>query len=358
MKKGVLNVDPHAAVYLLPMADGGEGTVEALMEAVKGEIIYHQVTGPLGKQVMAYYGLFPDGKTAVIEMAAASGLPLVPKDLRNPLLTTTYGTGELIKLALDHGCTRLIIGIGGSATNDGGVGMAQALGYRFKDQNGQEIPFGGGALSQIHTIDPKNRDPRLNNLQVIVACDVDTVLCGERGASAVFGPQKGATPEIVSLLDYGLSHLAVKIKEVLDVDVFSLLGGGAAGGLGAGLVAFLGGTLKRGIDIVMDECGFDQYAQEVDLIFTGEGNTDFQTVMGKTPVGVAKRAKQFHRPVICVSGGLGDGYQEIYQFGVDAAFSIIPYPATLDEAFEYGLKWIEETVESIVRMYSFKKENK
>ncbi|UOF91005.1 glycerate kinase [Fodinisporobacter ferrooxydans] len=352
MKRGVLKVDPHAIVNLLPMADGGEGTVEALVEAVKGEMIHCQVTGPLGEPVSAFYGLFPEGKTAIIEMAAASGLPLVPKELRDPMLTTTFGTGELIRQTLDRGCTRLIIGIGGSATNDGGIGMAQALGYHFIDQNGEEIPFGGGSLYKIQTIDVKNRDPRLENVQVIVACDVDTVLCGERGASAVFAPQKGATSKIVGLLDQGLAHLADKIKETLEMDVISMPGGGAAGGLGAGLVAFLGATLKSGIEIVMDECGFDQFAQDADLVLTGEGNTDLQTVMGKTPVGVAKRAKQFQRPVICLSGGLGDGYQEIYQHGIDAAFSIMPRPGTIEEAFEFGAIWIEEMVESVVRIFS------
>ncbi|MCY9669229.1 glycerate kinase [Paenibacillus alginolyticus] len=351
MERGIKRVDQSAEVRLLPMADGGEGTVEALIEVMKGQIIPESVIGPLGKPVPSFYGFIPEHKTAIIEMAAASGLTLVPKEELNPLITTSYGTGQLIKSALDRGCNRIIIGIGGSATNDGGVGMAQALGYCFLDQQGKELPFGGDALTQLMKIDISGRDPRIDEAEIIVACDVVTLLCGEKGASAVFGPQKGASPEMIAHLDQGLEHMAHQVKETLGISLLDVAGGGAAGGLGAGLVAFAGAKLLSGIEMIMELCSFDRLAEDVDLVITGEGNTDFQTAMGKTPVGVAKRAKQFQLPVICLSGGLGQGYKEVYKHGIDAVFSIMPRPAKLEEAFEHGEQWIEDSLEAIIRLW-------
>lgn len=355
MERGIYRADPDAHVNLLPMADGGEGTVESILASVGGELINQKVTGPMGEIVEAFYGILSDGETAIIEMASASGLPLVEEHSRNPLLSTTYGTGELIKAALDRGCTKIVIGIGGSATNDGGVGMAQALGYRFYDSEGNELAFGGGYLHLLRRIDSCNRDVRLDNVEIIVACDVDIVLCGKHGASSIFGPQKGATQEMIKILDSGLDQLADVIAIEFGKGVKELKGGGAAGGLGVGLVIFAGAKIEKGIDLILELCKFDMLAKETDLVITGEGMTDFQSVMGKAPIGVAKRAKAFNLPTICLSGGLGKGYKEIYNHGIDAAFSIMRIPANLKEAFQYGEIWIEDAMESIIRLYLLKK---
>lgn len=355
MERGIYRADPDAHVNLLPMADGGEGTVESILASVGGELINQKVTGPMGEIVEAFYGILSDGETAVIEMASASGLPLVEEHSRNPLLSTTYGTGELIKAALDRGCTKIVIGIGGSATNDGGVGMAQALGYLFYDSEGNELAFGGGYLHFLRRIDSCNRDVRLDNVEIIVACDVDIVLCGKHGASSIFGPQKGATQEMIKILDSGLDQLADVIAIEFGKGVKELKGGGAAGGLGVGLVIFAGAKIEKGIDLILELCKFDMLAKETDLVITGEGMTDFQSVMGKAPIGVAKRAKAFNLPTICLSGGLGKGYKEIYNHGIDAAFSIMRIPANLKEAFQYGEIWIEDAMESIIRLYLLKK---
>lgn len=355
MERGIYRADPDAHVNLLPMADGGEGTVESILASVGGELINQKVTGPMGEIVEAFYGILSDGETAIIEMASASGLPLVEEHSRNPLLSTTYGTGELIKAALDRGCTKIVIGIGGSATNDGGVGMAQALGYRFYDSEGNELAFGGGYLHLLRRIDSCNRDVRLDNVEIIVACDVDIVLCGKHGASSIFGPQKGATQEMIKILDSGLDQLADVIAIEFGQGVKELKGGGAAGGLGVGLVIFAGAKIEKGIDLILELCKFDMLAKETDLVITGEGMTDFQSVMGKAPIGVAKRAKAFNLPTICLSGGLGKGYKEIYNHGIDAAFSIMRIPANLKEAFQYGEIWIEDAMESIIRLYLLKK---
>lgn len=355
MERGIYRADPDAHVNLLPMADGGEGTVESILASVGGELINQKVTGPMGEIVEAFYGILSDGETAIIEMASASGLPLVEEHSRNPLLSTTYGTGELIKAALDRGCTKIVIGIGGSATNDGGVGMAQALGYRFYDSEGNELAFGGGYLHLLRRIDSCNRDVRLDNVEIIVACDVDIVLCGKHGASSIFGPQKGATQEMIKILDSGLDQLADVIAIEFGKGVKELKGGGAAGGLGVGLVIFAGAKIEKGIDLILELCKFDMLAKETDLVITGEGMTDFQSVMGKAPIGVAKRAKAFNLPTICLSGGLGKGYKEIYNHGIDAAFSIMRITANLKEAFQYGEIWIEDAMESIIRLYLLKK---
>ncbi|GAW91959.1 glycerate kinase [Calderihabitans maritimus] len=357
IEKGVKAVYPEAEVIKLPMADGGEGTVEALVDATGGEIFYHTVTGPLGNKVQAFFGVTGDGKTAVIEMAAASGLPLVPEDKRNPAITTTYGTGELIKAALDKGCRKIILGIGGSATNDGGAGMAQALGAKLVDSCGREIGFGGKELLRLAQIDVKTMDPRLTETEFELACDVDNPLCGPNGASAVYGPQKGATPEMVKELDKALEHYAAVIDSFLDKKVKDVPGAGAGGGIAAGALAFLNARLRPGIEIVIETTKLKDFLKDADLVFTGEGKIDRQTISGKTPLGVARTAKEFGIPVIAVAGTLGKEARVVFEHGIDAVFSAIKEPVSLKEAMENTRLWLAETVENIMRIYSLKKGN-
>ncbi|EOD01812.1 glycerate kinase [Caldisalinibacter kiritimatiensis] len=352
IEKGIKNVCKDAEIVKVPMADGGEGTVKSLVDATKGEIVTECVTGPLGQKIEAFYGILGDRKTAVIEMAAASGLPLVPVNKRNPMLTTTYGTGELIKAALDKGCRKFIIGIGGSATNDGGAGMAQALGVRLLDKEGKEISFGGGELINLHKIDVTNMDKRLKESTFIVACDVDNPLCGPNGASYIYGPQKGATKEMVVRLDNSLKHFAQIVKKDLDKKVENIKGAGAAGGLGAGLVAFLDATLSPGIDIVIEATKLKEKIKDADLVITGEGKIDSQTINGKTPIGVAKIAKKFHIPVIAIAGCISDDAEINHEYGIDTMFSIINYPITVDEALkkEKASFFIKRKIEEIFRL--------
>ncbi|MCI0654638.1 MAG: glycerate kinase, partial [Methylococcaceae bacterium] len=299
IEKGILQVLPDANCIKVPMADGGEGTVQSLVDATSGRIVKKTVIGPLGEPVEAHYGFFGNGRTAVIEMAEASGLPLVPKAKRDPLKMTTFGTGQLILDAIESGATEIIIGIGGSSTNDAGSGMAQALGVRYLDKAGNELNqyASGGILDRIARIDVSGLDCRVRKVSILVACDVDNPLCGARGASAVFGPQKGASPEVVKTLDSNLSKFADLIKETLGNDVKDLPGAGASGGLGAGLVAFCGATLKSGIDIVVEATGLENALEGAHLAITGEGKVDFQTSFGKTPSGVARAAKKMNVPV-------------------------------------------------------------
>lgn len=331
METGIKRVFPQASVLKVPIADGGEGTVEALVAATGGQVVKQQVTGPLGEPVEAFWGILADGETGVIEMAAASGLPLVPKEKRNPRLTTTAGTGELLKAALNRGLKKIIIGIGGSATNDGGTGLARVLGVRFLDEAGRDLPEGGAALSRLDKVDISGIDSRLSDVKILVACDVDNPLCGPRGASAVYGPQKGATPEMVRELDDALARYAVTAKKATGRDIASQPGAGAAGGLGAGLLFFTGAQLRPGVDIVLETVGFRAMVETADFVMTGEGRTDFQTAFGKAPVGVAKIAKTFGKPVVCLSGGLGDGADDVLTQGIDAVASIVPGPLSLDE---------------------------
>ncbi len=329
--RGILKVFPEAEVLKVPIADGGEGTVEALVTATGGEMIFTEVSGPLNEAVEACWGILGDGETAVIEMAAASGLTLIPKDRRNPLITTTYGTGELIKAALDKGLRKLIIGIGGSATNDGGAGVAQALGVKLLDSEGNELPPGGAALINLAAIDLSGLDRRLQESTIMVACDVDNPLCGERGASAVFGPQKGASQEMVAELDAALQNYQMIACKATGRNIAELPGAGAAGGLGAGLMFFTSAKLRPGVDIVIEATGLRDMVAKADLVITGEGCTDFQTAFGKAPVGVAKLANQLAVPVVCLSGSLGQGHQDVLNFGIDALMNIIPYPVCLEE---------------------------
>ena len=350
MERGVLSVFPSAEVRKIPIADGGEGTVAALVTATDGQLRQAEVTDPLGNKISAHWGVLGDGRTAVIEMAAASGLPLVPKEKRDPRVTTTYGTGELIKAALAEGLAKIIIGIGGSATNDGGTGMARALGVRFLDAAGREVAEGGGSLAEICQIDTAGLDPRLKNTEIVVACDVDNPLCGTRGASAVFGPQKGATPEIVQQLDAGLAKYASCARQATGRDVAEKAGAGAAGGLGAGLMFFTPAQLKPGVEIVLDAVGFSDVVSDADFVITGEGRTDFQTAFGKAPVGVAKVAKAHGAPVFCISGGLGDGADDVLAQGIDAVMSICDRPLSLEECMAAGAQLIEPAAARLCRI--------
>jgi len=291
IEKGIKRVLPDARTAIKPMADGGEGTVQALVDATGGKMMSTEVTGPLGERVTARWGILSDKVTAAIEMAAASGLPLVPHEKHNPLVTTTYGTGELVLAALDNGCRKLIIGIGGSATNDGGAGMAQALGARLLDAGGKELPFGGAALARLEHIDISRMDSRITDFEVTLASDVNNPLCGPNGASAIYGPQKGATPEKVRQLDAALSHYADVIRRDLGLDLRDIPGAGAAGGLGLGLMVFLKARPIPGIDVVIKATNFVADLKDADLVFTAEGRIDCQSAMGKVPTGVARKPR-------------------------------------------------------------------
>lgn len=350
MERGIKKVMPNAEFAQVPMADGGEGTVQSLVDATGGELIETEVTGPLGKRTKAVFGILGDKTTAVIEMASASGIQLVKKEERNPLYTTTYGTGELIKAALDKGVKRIFIGIGGSATNDGGAGMLQALGGKLLDKNGQELPFGGGALGKLHKIDLTNLDSRLKEVIIEVACDVTNPLTGKTGASHVFGPQKGATPEIVEILDKNLVHYAEIIRQQFHKDVENIPGAGAAGGLGGGIMAFLNAELKRGVDLVIKYTELEEKVQGATYVFTGEGSIDSQTIFGKTPFGVAKTAKKFGIPVIAFAGRIGDGVEVLYENGIDAIIGIVPGAVSLEEALKKGEINLERAAENIARI--------
>ena len=293
VEKGIKKVYPDAEVKKIAVADGGEGTVDALVYSLKGDLIHHEVTGPLGDRVLAKYGIVHEN-TAVIEMAEASGICLIDKDKRNPMIANTFGTGELILDALNRGCNRILLGIGGSATNDGGTGMAVALGARFLDAFGKELPLGGGYLEQLVDIDLSSLDQRIKNTEFLVACDVENPLFGDNGASQIYGPQKGANSEMVKKLDKGLMNLAFLMRSKTSDYSEDVAGAGAAGGLGYGLMAFCGATLKRGVDMVLDSVGVEDLIRETDIVITGEGRIDKQTIYGKLPVGVAKRAKKYN----------------------------------------------------------------
>jgi len=329
---GWRQVWPDAQIDQVPVADGGEGTVDALVRATGGQFMDAVVAGPLGEPVTARFGVLGDGRTAVIEMAAASGLPLVPPHQRDPLRTTTRGTGELIRQALDAGCRRIIVGLGGSATNDGGAGMAQALGVRLLDESGRELPPGGAALADLAQIDVAGLDPRVRETEFVVACDVDNPLCGPRGASRVFGPQKGATPAMIDELDRALARYAQVIRRDLGVDVADRPGAGAAGGLGAGMMAFCHAVLRPGAAIVLEAVGLERYVREADLVITGEGRLDGQSARGKAPVAVARLAKRWGKPVVAVGGSLGPDVEQLYAEGIDALVAITPGPMALEEA--------------------------
>ena len=352
MARGVRKVLPEAELVLLPLSDGGEGLVESLVVASRGEVVECEVTGPLGTPVKAKLGLMGGGKTAVIEMAKASGLILVPEEERNPLVTTTFGTGELIAKALDLGCEHLIIGIGGSATNDGGMGMAQALGVRFLDEQGELLGSGGAELARLAEIDVSRRDPRLDEVRIEVACDVTNPLTGPQGASHIYGPQKGATPEMVELLDAALNRYDQILKRDLGKDVGRIPGAGAAGGLGAGLMALLGGKLVSGIELVLDVLDFEGKAEGADLVLTGEGRFDGQSAYGKVPMGVAKRSRALDIPVVVIAGTVLPSAEGLHREGVTAYFSILNRPLSLKEAMEDAAELLEQQTAQVIRLFS------
>jgi glycerate kinase len=348
--QGVQAVYPEAEIEIVPVADGGEGTVQALVDATGGKIIQQTVTGPLGEPVPAFFGLMGNGHTAAIEMAACAGLPLVPPERRDPRMTTTYGVGELILAALDHGSRHFIIGIGGSATNEGGAGMAQALGAELLTAQGTEIARGGTALTTLAHITTLTIDPRLQECTVEVACDVSNPLCGPTGASAVYGPQKGATPEMVVELDGALAHYAQIIEQDLGLAVRDIPGAGAAGGLGAGLMAFLHATLRPGARIVLEAVHLEEHMRTADLVITAEGQIDSQTAYGKSVGAVAGLAKRYGLPVLALAGSLGEHYQVVYELGVDAVAALPSSPMTLAYAMENAARLIREVAERACRL--------
>ena len=350
MEVGLQRVFPDATIEKVPMADGGEGTVQSLVDATGGEILTAQVMDPLGNTIDAQYGVLGDGVTAVIEMAEASGLTLVPLDKRDPRVTTTYGTGELIRSALAHGCRKLIIGIGGSATNDGGAGMAQALGAKLLTASGEQIKPGGGHLATLNSIDLSELDPRITETETVVACDVNNPLTGEQGASYVYGPQKGATREMIEMLDANLAHFDKILQRDLNKSVGNVPGAGAAGGLGAGLMAFVDASLKSGIKIVTEAAQLSKRLAGADLVITGEGQINFQTVFGKTPVGVARVAKTHNIPVIAIAGSIADDSDGVYDAGIDAMIDIVPEPMPLETAIENATALTEIAAERAGRM--------
>lgn len=341
---------PTCEVIKVPVADGGEGTVEALITALHGKSVDCIVHDPLMNLINATYSIADDGKTAIIEMASASGITLLPLEKHNPWLTTTYGTGELIKDALLKGCTNFLIGIGGSATNDAGTGMLQALGYVFYDFNHKQLGLGGRILEQIGYIDPSNALPQLQDARFTIACDVSNPFSGKDGAAYIFAPQKGADKQMVKKLDAGLKHFASIIKEQLSKDIDSIPGAGAAGGLGGAFLAFLPSTLKSGIQMVLDTIEFERIIFGADLIFTGEGKLDEQTVKGKTPAGVLKVARRHNIPVIALGGNIQNA-DLLNDYGFQAVFPILPAPVSLEKAMEkkYAKENIRKTVKQIVR---------
>ncbi|EMA8633279.1 glycerate kinase [Cronobacter sakazakii] len=351
IEAGFREIYPQAHYVCVPMADGGEGTVEAMVAATGGQIITTPVTAPLGNKVDGFFGLMGDGETAVVEMAAASGLHLVPTAQRDPRITTSYGTGELILAALERGVKAIIIGIGGSATNDGGAGMMQALGARFLDGEGRELAPGGAALARLERLDLSALDPRLAQVSVTAACDVDNPLCGEKGASAVFGPQKGATPAMVTELDAALRRFGEQLEAATGKAIISAPGAGAAGGMGAALLGMLNAELRPGIEIVIESLGLAQAVRDADLVITGEGRLDSQSIHGKTPVGVARVAKQFQRPVVAIAGSLTPDYQIVHEHGIDAAFSVIDRIVTLQEALDDAERNLRVTARNVAALW-------
>ncbi|MEQ4922530.1 glycerate kinase [Proteus hauseri] len=351
IKQGFLRYFPDAQYCCVPMADGGEGTVTSLVDATKGEFIFTDVCGPLGKQVTANWGILGDGTTAVIEMAQASGLHLVPINLRHPTLTTSYGTGELINAALARGVKKIILGLGGSATNDAGAGMMQALGLNLKDKFGTSLPFGGLSLAQLYSIDINQLNPKLKNIEIEIACDVTNPLCGEYGASAIFGSQKGATEDDIQLLDSALNHFGTYLENFTQRSLINIAGSGAAGGLALPLLALTSATLSPGVQLVAKAVELEKQLMNADLVITGEGRMDSQSAQGKTPIGVAKLAKEYQLPVIALVGGYLPDYGVVRQHGIDAVFSVVPGVSTLSDALAHAQQNIAETAYNVAAIY-------
>lgn len=350
IEKGFKRIYPRANITKIPIADGGEGTVDAIVHWVNGSYETVQVLDPLGERIEAKYGVI-HGDTAIIEMAAASGLTLVDQNRMNPLITTTYGTGQLIRSAMENGIRKIYVGLGGSSTNDCGVGMAQALGYSFKDRNGNEVGFGGGVLSSIVEIDFSKAHPLLKETEIIILSDVDNPLYGPSGAAYVFAPQKGADAHMVKTLDDHLRYFNGIITKYLAEDMSSYPGVGAAGGLGFGMMAFCNAKLVPGIEEVLNIVHMDKHLKNADLVFTGEGRIDGQTKHGKVPLGVAKRALKYDVPVIAIVGSIGEGYKENYDLGMDIILDIVNKPMTLEEAFKHAPALIAEEAEKAARIF-------
>jgi glycerate kinase len=351
IQAGVQAILPDANTVVIPVADGGEGTMESLVAATQGRMVQATVTGPLGNPVQASYGLLGDGVTCVIEMASASGLGLVTEVSKNPLITTTYGTGELIKMALDEGRRHFILGVGGSATNDGGAGMLQALGIKLTDADGNTVSWGGGNLQQIAEIDDSAWDPRIAACQFLIASDVQNPLLGIQGASHIFGPQKGADAEKIHILEQNMQHWADLILAKTGRRLHDLPGAGAAGGLGGAFQAFFPAQMRRGIDIVIEYTGLDQAMLGADLLFTGEGRIDSQTASGKTPMGIAQRAQQELIPVFVLAGSVGEGIEVLYQYGITSIHSIVNSPMSLESAMDQTAKLLTQRTEQIMRTF-------
>jgi len=349
--EGLAQVWPDAQMIQCPMADGGEGTVDAVLAACHGELRRQTVHGPLGAPMQARWGWLADSHTAIIEMAEASGLQLLPPDQRDACRTTTFGTGELIRAALETGARRIILAIGGSATNDGGAGAMQALGVQMFDADDQPLPPGGLALAQLARISLDSLDPRVAEVRFEIAADVNNPLCGPHGASTIFGPQKGASPQQVQQLDAALGHFADHCARVLPTDVRDEPGSGAAGGLGFAAKAFLGAQFRAGVEVVADLVGLDAAVRGADLVITGEGRFDAQTLRGKTPFGVARIARQHGVPVIVIAGTLGEGYEQMYSHGVDAAFALPSGPISLEQACSEAPRLLRERAADIARVW-------
>ena len=356
IRDGLLRVFPYAEYVMVPMADGGEGTVRSLVDATHGRICSAQVLDPLQRETVAEYGILGNandsGLTAIIEMSAASGIQFVDEHTRNPLVATTYGTGQLMKHALDDGVRTIILGVGGSATNDGGAGMAEALGVRFLDEHGNPIPRGGGFLDRLATVDVSGLDPRIANTCILIASDVTNPLVGPTGASAVFGPQKGATPRMVAQLDSNLAHYATVIQTQLGIEVAHAPGTGGAGGIGAVLLAFTQSTMRAGVEIVSSIVRLAELAEGADYCFTGEGGIDFQTKYGKTPMGVAKAVRERNSDigVIAFAGNVGEGIDQLYDVGIDAVFGIVSGAMSLDKAIAAGPENLSRAAENVGRL--------
>lgn len=356
ISEGIRRADANAEVIVRPLADGGEGTVDALVCGMNGVIQNVMVTGPLGTPVSCEYGIIEQSKTAVIEMSGAAGITLVPKEKRNPLYTTTYGVGEVIRDAISKGCRRFIVGIGGSATNDGGIGMLQALGYGFLDKEGKQVPFGAYGLGLLDSINTDYVIPELAECEFRIACDVTNVLCGEQGCSAVFGPQKGADPSMIMQMDRWLDYYADLAREQFPKANPQQAGTGAAGGLGFAFLTFTNAVLESGIKIVLDETRIEHYIQDADIVITGEGCLDGQTVMGKAPIGVAKLAKKFNKPVIAFAGSVTKEAIECNKNGIDAFFPILRSIVTLEEAMkpENAKVNMTNTAEQVFRLWNIR----
>lgn len=334
VKDGIWDVDKEVNIITVPLADGGEGTVEALVKGTNGDFVKTNVTGPLGNRVEATYGILYDGRTAVIEVAAACGLPLITEDERNPLKSTTFGVGEIILDALETGCQEFLIGLGGSATNDAGVGMLQALGFSFLNREGKEIGVGGGELQHLYKIDDSNVHQLLKNCTFRIACDVNNPLYGPNGASSIYAPQKGATPKMVEQLDNSLKNFADVVLLEKGIDLQSIPGSGAAGGLGAAFAAFLDGSIQPGVQLVLEMIGMEEKMAKVNFVITGEGRLDGQTSMGKAPLGVAELARKYHIPTVALAGGINKEAEKLNALGITAFFSVVTGPMSLAEAMD------------------------